>query len=241
MSELRLRGFSKTDLLDILVNQSERVKELEEKLDAANQKLGTQEIAAAAQPAIVTPDSTMEKVYTEQKKASYKKKYFKTLRSTIAVLMVVASISVLLTTLLFPVVQVSGQSMEPTLQDGDMLMLLKSPNYSRGELACVNWQNKYLLKRVIGLPGDTITIDLDGNVYVNNELIDEPYVSSKSYGECDLEFPIQVPDGKLFVLGDHRDTSIDSRSSTVGYIDNDQVLGRVLFRFWPSNQIEWLN
>lgn len=154
--------------------------------------------------------------------------------------MVVASISVLLTTIFFPVVQVSGQSMEPTLQDGDMLMLLKSNNYSRGELACVNWQNKYLLKRIIGLPGDHITIDLEGNVYVNNELIDEPYVSSKSYGECDLEFPIQVPDGKLFVLGDHRDTSIDSRSSTVGYIDNDQVLGRVLFRFWPSNQIEWL-
>lgn len=183
---------------------------------------------------------SMEQVEVEREKLKYKRRYFKVMCNTVAILVVVAAVSVLLSTLFLPVIQVSGRSMEPTLSDGDILMLLKTGNYSRGELCCLSWQNKILLKRVIGLPGDYITIDESGNVYVNDELLDEPYVTGKSLGECDLEFPIQVPDGKLFVLGDHRDTSIDSRSSSVGYIDKEQIIGRVLFKLWPFNEFTWM-
>lgn len=176
---------------------------------------------------------TMDQVEAEQKRNEYKNRYRQTLGSTISALLVIAAIAVLISTLFLPVVQVVGNSMEPTLHDGDVYVLIKSDSYARGDICCISWQNKKLLKRVIGLPGDIINIEEDGDVYVNGEYLTENYVTDKSQGVCDIEFPYQVPDGKLFVLGDHRATSIDSRSETIGSIGKEQIVGHTLIRVWP--------
>ncbi len=178
----------------------------------------------------------MEQVQAEKQRNEYRSRYKRTLGSTASVLIVVAAIAVLISTLFLPVIQVSGNSMEPTLYDGDILVLIKSDTYKCGEICCISWQNRKLLKRVIGLPGDVIDMDADGNVYVNDKLLQEPYVTGKSLGTCDVEFPCYVPDGKLFVLGDHRTTSIDSRSSSIGCVGKEQVIGHILFKAWPLGE-----
>lgn len=174
-----------------------------------------------------------EQVSRAYQQDQYRKRYKRAFISTLSVLAVIAAVAVLVSTLFLPVIQVSGNSMEPTLSDGDVLVLLKSKHYERSQLCCISWQNKMLLKRIIGLPGDVVSIDIEGNVSVNGVLLDEPYVSDKTLGECDVTFPCQVPEGKVFVLGDHRSTSIDSRSSEIGCVDQDQIVGFVLFQVWP--------
>lgn len=174
-----------------------------------------------------------EQVSRAYQQDQYRKRYKRAFISTLSVLAVIAAVAVLVSTLFLPVIQVSGNSMEPTLSDGDVLVLLKSKHYERSQLCCISWQNKMLLKRIIGLPGDVVSIDTQGNVTVNGVLLDEPYVSDKTLGECDVTFPCQVPEGKVFVLGDHRSTSIDSRSSEIGCVDQDQIVGFVLFQVWP--------
>ena len=177
---------------------------------------------------------SVEQVREEKQKLSSRRKYWKMLRNTLAVLVVVAAIAVLISTLFMPVIQVSGDSMEPTLKDGDILLLVRTKSFESGDICCVSWHNKMLLKRVIGLPGDRIDIDKDGNVSVNGKVLDEPYATDKSLGECDVQLPLTVPENSLFVLGDKRATSIDSRSSAVGCIEKDQIVGRVLFTLWSS-------
>ena len=174
-----------------------------------------------------------EQVSRAYQQDQYRKRYKRAFISTLSVLAVIAAVAVLVSTLFLPVIQVSGNSMEPTLSDGDVLVLLKSKRYERSQLCCISWQNKMLLKRIIGLPGDVVSIDIQGKVSVNGALLDEPYVSDKTLGECDVTFPCQVPEGKVFVLGDHRSTSIDSRSSEIGCVDQDQIVGFVLFQVWP--------
>ena len=172
-------------------------------------------------------------VAQERRRLKERARVTRRLITTLGTLTVVAAVAVLLSTFIFPVIQVSGDSMEPTLSDGDVLVLLNTDKYTGGQLCCVAWQNKLLIKRVIAVEGDSVDIDRDGNVSVNGVLLDEPYVTEKSLGECDIEFPYQVPEGKIFVMGDRRSTSIDSRSSAVGAVDDDQIVGRVLFRAWP--------
>lgn len=141
--------------------------------------------------------------------------------------------AVLCSAFFLPVIQVSGDSMEPLLSNGDFVLLYKTNDLRSGDLCCVSWKNKLLLKRVIGLSGDVVNIDENGNVYVNNELLEEPYAMDKAFGECDITFPYTVEEGKIFFLGDHRATSIDSRSADVGCIEEKQVVGRVLVKLWP--------
>ena len=174
-----------------------------------------------------------EQIEAEMKKINYRSKFLKTLVSTLSVLLVVAAVAVLLSTLLFPVVQVSGDSMEPTFSNGDILVLIKTKEIKQGDLCCVSWQNKTLLKRVIGMPGDTVNIDQNGDVYINSVLLDEPYVSQKSLGKSEIEFPYDIPDNKYFLLGDQRENSSDSRNSAVGCISEEQIIGKVIFRVWP--------
>lgn len=175
-----------------------------------------------------------EEVTAERERLAYKQKFRRILGSTVSSLVVVAAIAVLLSTLFLPVIQVSGDSMEPAMHDGDIILLLKTKSFDYGELCCVAWQNKLLLKRVIAKGGDVVSIDEDGSVSVNDVMLDEPYVTEKSLGECDIYFPYTVPDGEFFVLGDRRDTSIDSRNTVIGCIQSDQMVGRVLFRVWSK-------
>ena len=142
--------------------------------------------------------------------------------------------------LFLPVLEVSGSSMEPTLQDGDILVLLKPGDIRAGEMCGMYAQGRLILKRVIGLPGDVVDMDEAGNVFVNEIQLVEPYVSQKALGTCDLTFPYTVPENSLFVLGDHRETSIDSRSSLIGCVKVNEVMGQVVARIWPPKSIGWI-
>ena len=139
-----------------------------------------------------------------------------------------------------PVLEVSGGSMEPTLHDGDILVLYKTNALRTGEMCGMYAQDRLILKRIIGLPGDVVDMDEGGNVYLNGLPLQEPYVSEKAVGTCDLTFPYTVPENSLFVMGDHRETSIDSRSSLIGCVRVDQVMGQVVARIWPFGSISWL-
>ena len=182
---------------------------------------------------------TKTQVETERKRYRRQKAYNKALRGTLYVLTIVAAVAVLIATLVLPVLQIEGTSMEPTLSNGDIVLLTKTTRFDRGDLCGFTWNNKLLIKRVIGLPGDYIEIDTDGTVYVNGDKLDEPYVKNKSLGECDLEFPFQVPVDQYFVIGDMRESSIDSRNSLIGCVARDQIVGKVFFRVWPFKGVRF--
>ena len=182
---------------------------------------------------------TKSQVETERKRYRRKKAYNKALRGTLYVLTIVAAVAVLIATLILPVLQIEGTSMEPTLSNGDVVLLMKTTHFERGDLCAFTWNNKLLVKRVIGLPGDWIEIDTDGTVYLNGDKLDEPYVQQTALGECDLEFPFQVPQEQYFVIGDMRESSIDSRNSLIGCILKDQIVGKVFFRVWPFKKISF--
>ena len=181
----------------------------------------------------ITSLPSKQQVETERKRYRRQKAYNKALGGTIYVLTIVAAVAVLIATLVLPVLQIEGKSMEPTLVNGDIVLLTKTVNFNRGELCGFSWNNKLLIKRVIGIPGDWIEIDTDGTVYLNGEKLDEPYAQQLAVGECDLEFPFQVPQEEYFVLGDMRESSIDSRNTLIGCVEKDQIVGKVFFRIWP--------
>lgn len=169
----------------------------------------------------------------ELKRVKYKNRYNTVLKSTVYTLITVAAVAVLVATLWLPVLQIYGSSMTPTLQDGQIVFSLKTGDMTPGDVIAFYYNNKILIKRVIANPGDWVDIAEDGTVYVNEQELEEPYLSEKSFGDADIELPYQVPDGKLFVMGDHRSTSADSRHTSVGCVAEDQIVGKVIFRVWP--------
>lgn len=176
---------------------------------------------------------TADQFYAEMKRVRYKKNFRKTIIATINSLIVVAAVSVLISLLFLPVLRVTGTSMTPTLYNDELVICNKRSNYKQGDMIAFYFNNKILLKRVIGLPGDWIEITEDGTVFVNGEELEEPYIDEKALGECDIEFPYQVPESRIFVMGDHRATSVDSRTSMVGCIADEYIIGRLIFRVWP--------
>ena len=176
---------------------------------------------------------TAEQLEAELKRERYKRRYHSVFRSTVYTLITVAAIAVLVATLWMPVLQIYGGSMLPTLSDGNIVVSVKSGDFQSGDIMAFYYNNKILIKRVIAGPGDWVNIEEDGTVYVNNERLDEPYLTEKALGECNIEMPYQVPESRLFVMGDHRSISVDSRSTAVGCIAEEQIVGKILFRVWP--------
>jgi signal peptidase I len=176
---------------------------------------------------------SLTEIQSERKRIRRGTYYRQALRGTVSVLLVVAAVAVLITTLFLPILQISGDSMSPTLEHDEIVVLLKTKKFERGDLIGFYYQGKILLKRVIAVPEDEVAIDADGNVYVSGELLEEPYVTDKVLGDCDLEFPYKVPGTSYFVLGDRRSNSVDSRNSVVGAISRDDIIGKVFIRVWP--------
>lgn len=184
-------------------------------------------------PAFPEQSPTVAQLEEELKRETGRRQYRRVLRSTIYTLITVAAAAVLVATLLLPVLRIYGSSMTPALTDGDIVVSVKSGTFKRGDIIAFWLNNKILVKRVIAQPGEWVDIDENGNVSIDGELLDEPYLAEKALGECDIELPCQVPEGRIFVMGDHRSTSTDSRSSAVGCVAEEQIVGKLVFRVWP--------
>ena len=184
---------------------------------------------------ISTP--TLRQIETELRKEEYRSSRKRILRGSISTLIVIAAATVLISTFLLPVLKIYGTSMTPALDAGDIVVTVRSGSYNRGDVIAFYYNNKVLIKRIIGLPGEWVDIDENGNVSVDGEILEEPYLTEKSQGEYDIELPYQVPDGRYFIMGDHRQVSSDSRNSAVGCVSEEQIVGKLIFRVWPFSKI----
>ena len=168
----------------------------------------------------------------------FRSKYLKTLRSTLYALVIVAAVSVLIATLILPILQIYGNSMEPTFREGQIVICVKKSSYDYGDICSFYYNNRILVKRVIAHQFDYVDIDEDGNVSVNGETLNEPYIKEKAFGNCDIELPYQVPEGTYFVMGDNREASVDSRSTEVGCVSKDELVGKLIFVVWPLSEMK---
>lgn len=186
---------------------------------------------------INSPDfPTMPQLETELRRVRRKRRYITVIRSTVFTLVTIAAIAVLISTLWLPVFRIYGGSMTPTMENGQIVVAAKSNDFNTGDLIVFKYNNKILVKRVIASSGDWVNIDKNGTVFVNDKELREPYLSERALGECDIKLPYQVPESRLFVMGDHRGVSVDSRSKTVGCISDEQIVGKILFRVWPLDK-----
>ncbi len=174
-----------------------------------------------------------EQVIAERERIRVGRRFRRTFGSTVGILLIAAAVAILIATLVLPVFRIFGTSMTPTLTEGQMVAAVKTENLKRGDLVAFYYNNKILVKRVIATAGEWVNIDAEGNVFIDDKLIDEPYLKEKSLGECDIELPYQVPDQRIFVMGDHRDVSVDSRTTAIGCISQEQIAGKLILRIWP--------
>ncbi len=189
-----------------------------------------------------SPDfPAIQDVRAELNREKYKRRYFSVFGSTTSALLIVAAAAVLIVTLWLPVLQIYGSSMAPALRDGEIIFSVKTSDLEPGDIAAFYYNNKILVKRVIGGPGDWIDIDSDGTVYINEVRLEEPYLTEKALGDCNIDLPFQVPDGRFFVMGDHRATSVDSRNTAIGCVSQEQIIGKILFRIWPLSRLGAVN
>lgn len=180
---------------------------------------------------------TTEDLQEAYDRASFSDRLKKNILSTTNILIVVAAMAILVAMLFLPVLRIYGQSMNSTLSSGELVVSVKNAHFKTGDIIAFYYNNNILVKRVIANSGDWVDIDLQGNVYVNGQQIDEPYLDQKSFGEPDIDFPYQVPDERIFVLGDNRKVSVDSRHYAVGCVTSEQVVGKIVFRVWPLSRL----
>ena len=180
---------------------------------------------------------TIAQLEMELGREKYRHRFRRVLRSTIYALITVAAAAVLVATLWMPVLQISGNSMSPTLTDGEIVVSWKGSSWATGDIVAFYYENKILVKRVIAGPGDWVNIDEDGTVYINDVELQEPYLVEKALGDCNIALPYQVPESKIFVMGDHRSVSLDSRNTVLGCVAYDQIVGRLVLRVWPREAI----
>ncbi len=179
---------------------------------------------------------TTEQLENVVRKRKYRSDYIRIFKSTVSSLIVVSAIAVLIATLVLPVLRVTGNSMNPTMENDQLVICRRQGTFESGDIIAFYHNNKILLKRVIAVSGDTVNIDSDGNIYVNGELLEENYVINKAKGDCDIEFPYEVPADRYFVMGDNRATSVDSRTDEIGCIAEENVIGTVILRLWPLSE-----
>lgn len=221
MTMRELKKLSRAELIELLLEQQKK---------AGAERLEGDTVQEA-------PEVNQEQLEAERTRLQYRKRYYRIMRSTLSTLITVAAVAVLVATLWMPVLKIYGASMSPTLTDGEIILSRKTSKFVPGDIVAFYYNNKILVKRVIGRAGDWIDIDEEGTVYVNQIELKEPYLTEKALGECDIELPYQVPDGRIFVMGDHRSVSVDSRSSAIGCISQEQIVGRITFRIWPLKRL----
>ena len=180
---------------------------------------------------------TAAQLEAELERTRYRSRYRTVLRSTVYTLVIVAAAAVLVATLWLPVLQIYGSSMTPTLSDGDIVVSLKRSSFEQGDVVAFYYNNKILIKRVIAGPGDWVDVKEDGTVFVNGAELNEPYLEEKAFGGCDIDLPYQVPDRRIFVMGDHRSVSVDFRNTAVGCVAQEQIVGKMVLRVWPLREL----
>ena len=227
MINKELHRLNRSELLGVLLEQSREIHRLKNRESIAEESSGRQYAE------IPTTKQLEEEWRREHEKISFVRAF----RSTVSVLITVAAVSVLAAVFLMPVLRIYGTSMSPTLAEGDIVLSLKGSSFETGDIVAFYYNNKILVKRVVAQSGDWVDISEDGTVYVNDKEIDEPYVTEKSLGESDIELPYQVPESAIFVMGDHRSVSVDSRNSTIGCVAKEQIVGKIFFRIWPVTNI----
>ncbi len=220
-----------------MAEQKNQIKRIKQDLSKTKKRL--EKVQSRIKPVPHAPDSLpeVEVLEGELKREQHLRKYRSVLRSTVYALITVTAVAVLIATLLLPVLQIYGSSMSPILNEGNIVLSLKNSSWEPGDIIAFYYNNKILVKRVIAGPGDWVDIDENGVVYVNNEKLNEPYLKEHAKGDCNIKLPYQVPDSRLFVMGDHRSVSIDSRNTAIGCVADEQIVGKLVCCIWPLTSI----